>query len=428
MAPLLALPLQLAQLALESRHAVAHAAAIDLELRLSRAATTDSTGEPRQRNVHALGQPRQPIAKLGQLDLEPAVPGARVLREQIEDELGAVDHPEIEAFAQVARLGGGEVLIEDHQVGVVLEGADHEILKPSRPDQELRIHPRPVLGHHLDDLHSRRARQFAKFADLHFHVVGAATRCYRDQDRPLALSDLAGSVLSREFFFPSADPLPKVEIESRGREGVEVLVGDSLGVGRPERCGVGQSGKAIRAGRHGDHRIEPQERQVGQVIEGERLVPDVGVYAAQTAEASATGAHSAPIRKLDGTGVADHDVGDVAAAVHQDAHLPPGLEREGGQLPRQFLGDEALGRQPAPREAFELAHLAGFETAGIAEDLDEESLDVWAGRRRGSAERIGAPRRSGEQIHRRSCGLDPTGGSARESGTAASLPLAPGRG
>jgi hypothetical protein len=45
-------------------------------------------------------------------------------------------------------------------------------------------------------------------------------------------------------------------------------------------------------------------------------------------------------------------------------------------MPRKLLGQEAFGRKPAPREALELADLAGFQTVGVAEDLDECSLDA----------------------------------------------------
>ena len=51
-------------------------------------------------------------------------------------------------------------------------------------------------------------------------------------------------------------------------------------------------------------------------------------------------------------------------------------------MPRELLGQEAFRRNPAPRKALELADLAGFQTVGVAEDLDEWPLDA-GGRRRG---------------------------------------------
>jgi hypothetical protein len=63
-------------------------------------------------------------------------------------------------------------------------------------------------------------------------------------------------------------------------------------------------------------------------------------------------------------------VGDAAAAIDQHTDLATGLGREGRQMPCELVGDQALGRHPAPREALELADLASFEAVGIAEDLD----------------------------------------------------------
>jgi hypothetical protein len=69
-------------------------------------------------------------------------------------------------------------------------------------------------------------------------------------------------------------------------------------------------------------------------------------------------------------------VGDGTATIHENPHLPSGFRCECGQMPRKLLGQEAFGRKPAPREALELTDLAGFQTVGVAEDLDECSLDA----------------------------------------------------
>jgi hypothetical protein len=63
-------------------------------------------------------------------------------------------------------------------------------------------------------------------------------------------------------------------------------------------------------------------------------------------------------------------VGNAAATIDQHADLATGLGREGRQVSRKLVSDQALGRHPAPREALELADLAGFEAVGVAEDLD----------------------------------------------------------
>jgi len=75
-------------------------------------------------------------------------------------------------------------------------------------------------------------------------------------------------------------------------------------------------------------------------------------------------------------------VGDPAATIHENPDLPSGFRCKGGQMPRELLGQEAFRRNPTPRKALELADLAGFQTVGVAEDLDEWPLDA-GGRRRG---------------------------------------------
>ena len=143
--PRLALPAQRAELALQPRDALAHAPAVDLELLLAGPAPADPAGQARERAVLDLREPRQPVAQLGELDLELAVPGRGVLREDVEDQLGAVDHAQIEPLREVARLRRRQVLVEDDQVDVALEGADHELLEATGADQQLRIDARPVL-------------------------------------------------------------------------------------------------------------------------------------------------------------------------------------------------------------------------------------------------------------------------------------------
>jgi len=64
-------------------------------------------------------------------------------------------------------------------------------------------------------------------------------------------------------------------------------------------------------------------------------------------------------------------VGDGPAAIHQRAHLAARLEREGRQLARELLREQALRRQVAPLQTLELPDLAGLEAVCVAEDADE---------------------------------------------------------
>jgi hypothetical protein len=68
--------------------------------------------------------------------------------------------------------------------------------------------------------------------------------------------------------------------------------------------------------------------------------------------------------------VADHDVGDGARAVDEDADLAADLARELGQTPGEVVGQEPVGGKAALREALELLDVVSLQAVGIAEDAD----------------------------------------------------------
>ena len=64
--------------------------------------------------------PPQPIAeilKLGQLDLQTGLVGPGPAGEDVEDHFAAVDDDPAGLFFEVSALGGGEIVVEDDQVG-----------------------------------------------------------------------------------------------------------------------------------------------------------------------------------------------------------------------------------------------------------------------------------------------------------------------
>jgi hypothetical protein len=58
-------------------------------------------------------QPRGKALELRELDLHLAFRAARALREDIEDETGAVDHRTVETFLEIALLHRGQIVVED---------------------------------------------------------------------------------------------------------------------------------------------------------------------------------------------------------------------------------------------------------------------------------------------------------------------------
>ena len=60
-------------------------------------------------------QSRQKILQLRELDLQPALAAAGALRENVENQLGAIEHLAREQILQVASLSGGKFVIENHR-------------------------------------------------------------------------------------------------------------------------------------------------------------------------------------------------------------------------------------------------------------------------------------------------------------------------
>ncbi len=102
--PLLAAnPADILQLLLHVPDAAVDFAAIGFQLGLAGAAGADAAAELRHLDA-ASRKPRQQVLQLRQFDLELAFAGAGVAREDVEDELGSIDHPHVELAFQVALL------------------------------------------------------------------------------------------------------------------------------------------------------------------------------------------------------------------------------------------------------------------------------------------------------------------------------------
>jgi hypothetical protein len=92
-------------------------AAVGLELGFAGTAGTDAAAELAH-GFASTGETGELIFELGQLDLELTLAGAGVAGEDVEDELGAVDDAAGELVLEIAKLGRGEVMIEEDEVGV----------------------------------------------------------------------------------------------------------------------------------------------------------------------------------------------------------------------------------------------------------------------------------------------------------------------
>ena len=119
---------------------------------------------------------------------------------------------------------------------------------------------------------------------------------------------------------------------------------------------------------HGDQ-IEAQEREVVEVVPGQRLAFEMRVDQAQAAEAADAAAQAADVGKGQAVGVAHDDVADGPLAAEQHADLAVELAGDFGEVPGELGGDHLTGVDPAAVGALQGADLGRFDAADVAVDL-----------------------------------------------------------
>ena len=116
----------------------AHAPAVDLELRLAGAARADAAAQARQ-VLPLAREPRQQVLQLRQLHLQLAGQAVGALREDVEDELAAVDDLHLQRAFEVALLRRRQRVVEDDDVGAALLHQRAHLLNLARADEGCRV-------------------------------------------------------------------------------------------------------------------------------------------------------------------------------------------------------------------------------------------------------------------------------------------------
>ncbi len=118
----------------------------------------------RESSTAASAQPRQQVVQLGQfhLQLSFAAPGAA--GKNIQNQLGPVDHPQVQLALEVAQLGGREVVVDDDQIGGGGVGGAPYLVQFASPQQGRRVGLRRPLEQGPHDARPRPHRQLAQFA------------------------------------------------------------------------------------------------------------------------------------------------------------------------------------------------------------------------------------------------------------------------
>jgi hypothetical protein len=109
------------------------------------------------------------------------------------------------------------------------------------------------------------------------------------------------------------------------------------------------------------HQIEPEQREVSQIVLGKLLARQMSVKTAQSSKAVGAHTNTFQIRQNYPPSIADHYVLDIPVAVDEHSNLTIYLMRRFGQLARKFLGDDLSGWNAPLIELFETANLIRFE-------------------------------------------------------------------
>ena len=134
------------------------APAIGLELRLTRTAGPDARSETRERRAHS-GQARQQVAKLRQLHLQPALPGACAGGENVKNDLRAVDHAAAEFPLQITGLDRAQLPVDHDQVDLELLARRGDLTHLAAADETGRVRPGALLQGPEDDRRAGGVRQ-----------------------------------------------------------------------------------------------------------------------------------------------------------------------------------------------------------------------------------------------------------------------------
>ena len=150
---------------LQRLDAPAHHAAVDLELRLARAAHVDAGAEARQHEALA-AHARELVLELRQVHLQRALERVGVSGEHAEDELGAVEDVDVDRVEDGGDLAGAEVVLADGdgRPGVAYDGL--ELAHLAAPQVRSGLGAVAVLHDLADAVDVGRAQQLLDLDEL----------------------------------------------------------------------------------------------------------------------------------------------------------------------------------------------------------------------------------------------------------------------
>jgi hypothetical protein len=159
-----ALPPQRFNRSPDALHALTNAAAVGFELLLAGTSGTDAAAQTRKLRTRPR-QSRQQVIQLRQFHLQLALAAARMARKNVQDELGAIDHPPVHTALQIALLHGSELTVENNQRRLTRFGLGSNLVQFAVAHDARRIdglaHLQYAAGHNC----AGAARQFPEFLE-----------------------------------------------------------------------------------------------------------------------------------------------------------------------------------------------------------------------------------------------------------------------
>jgi hypothetical protein len=150
------------QITFKAGNAFLNAAAIDFELCFTGPTCANAASLAREVGPHS-SQAWKQILQLCELDLEPAFAGAGSTGENIEDELGAIQHLAAGELLKVTTLGGRELVIENQGGNMLFAAPAGDLLGLALANVKWRGGLLQFLN---DGIHHLRARRGGKLTEL----------------------------------------------------------------------------------------------------------------------------------------------------------------------------------------------------------------------------------------------------------------------
>ena len=313
-------------------------AAVDLQPGLARAPGPDAAGEPGQ-GVVLVRQVRQPVAQLGHLHLELALVGPGPLSEDVQDQLGPVQDPQFGHAPQVAGLGGGQVLVQEKQVGPGVQGLQGHLDQLAPAHEKPGVHLLDLLDGPAHRLHSGGGGQGRQLLQGGLqHLPGLLGHGEKKGPVPAVVHGQP-ALGAGQLFFQGLDNRDAVELQP-GKVGCGQDFHPALG-GIRTRLQMGRldpAGQPFRVHLQGRGQVQAQQGQVGQIVPVQPAAGKVGVDQPEPPQAKVGAPLPGQSRQKQPRGVAHHHQGHVAGPVQEQPDLAAQFGRQFADRPGPSRG------------------------------------------------------------------------------------------